>query len=142
MMDRPTSLELIQAVRHFLEKELQPALTDARLRFQALVASHVLGIVERELPVVGALLEEEGRLLEQILGRAVGPGQHGEALRQEIHRANAELCERVRQGHYDDPAAVQPLRDRLRLLVLRKLAVANPRHLGTPAGSKGQGGRG
>ncbi len=122
MMDRPTSLELIQAVRHFLEKELQPALTDARLRFQTLVAAHVLGIVERELPVAEALLEEEGRLLEQILGQQVASGQ-------QVHQANAELCQRIRQGMYDDPGAMQDLLGRLRLLVLRKLEVANPRHL-------------
>lgn len=129
MMDRPTSVELIHAVRHYLEKELQPALSDARLRFQTLVAAHVLGIVERELPIVEALLEEEGRLLEQILGQPVGSGQHREALRQEVHRVNAELCQRIRQGRYDDPAEMKLLRGPLRQLVLRKLEVANPRHL-------------
>ena len=34
MNDRPTATELIDAVRLYLEKELLPALGDARLRFQ------------------------------------------------------------------------------------------------------------
>lgn len=129
MMDRPSTLELIEAVRHFLEKELQPALSDARLRFQTLVAAHVLGIVERELPICEALLEEEALLLEQILGQPIAAGQHGETQLLQVQRANAELCQRIRQGRYDDPSAMKVLWDQLRLLVLRKLEVANPRHL-------------
>jgi hypothetical protein len=138
MTDRPTSLELIQAVRHFLEKELPSGLTDPRLRFQALVAAHVLGIVERELPVAETLLAEEARLLEQILGKPVGSELHGEWLHKEVRLANAELCEQVRQGRYDHPAAMRTLGGMLRGLVVRKLEVANPRHLAAVSGNKGE----
>ena len=58
-------------MRLYLEQELQPALTDPRLRFQTLVAAHVLGIVERELPQAERLLAEESACLAAILGRPV-----------------------------------------------------------------------
>src|SRR5262249_59335877 len=48
MQDRPTALELLAAVRGFLEEDLGPAL-EGRRRFHALVAANVLRILEREL---------------------------------------------------------------------------------------------
>ena len=48
MQDRPTVLELLAAVRGFLEDDLGPVL-EGRRRFHALVAANVLRIVEREL---------------------------------------------------------------------------------------------
>ena len=42
MNDRPSAPELIDAVRLYLEKELLPTLTDARQRFQTLIAANVL----------------------------------------------------------------------------------------------------
>jgi prophage DNA circulation protein len=121
MMDRPTSLELVQAVRLFLEKELQPALTDARLRFQTLIAAHVLGIVERELPNVDQLLTEESQLLTAILGHGVSS--------LDVARANEELCHLIREGHFDEAAAMRTLLGQLRPQVIRKLQIANPRYL-------------
>jgi hypothetical protein len=44
----PSSAELAQAVREFLEQEVMPA-TDGRLSFHARVAANVLGQLEREL---------------------------------------------------------------------------------------------
>jgi len=122
MMDRPTSLELVQAVRFYLEKELLPGLTDPRQRFQTLVAAHVLGIVERELPAADALLAEESQLLASMLGHAVSSV--------EVGTANEELCERIRQGHYDEPAPMRLLLGQMRPVVVRKLQIANPRYLG------------
>jgi hypothetical protein len=48
MQDRPTALELLRAVREFLEADVLPSL-EGRRRFHGLVAANVLGIVEREL---------------------------------------------------------------------------------------------
>ncbi len=62
MNDRPTAQELVDAVRLFLEKELLPGLTDARLRFQTLVAANVLAVAGREMAGEEALLHEEWRL--------------------------------------------------------------------------------
>ncbi len=44
----PSSAELAEAVREFLEQEVVPA-TDGRLRFHARVAANVLAQLEREL---------------------------------------------------------------------------------------------
>jgi uncharacterized protein DUF6285 len=50
--DRPSAAELVEATREFLEQELLPAATDARLRFRTLVAINALGIAQRELESV------------------------------------------------------------------------------------------
>jgi hypothetical protein len=49
MHDRPTALELLEAVTEFLASEVAPALDDQRLRFRTLVALNALGIAYREL---------------------------------------------------------------------------------------------
>jgi hypothetical protein len=49
LTDRPTSAELVEATREFLEREILPTLDDHRLRFRALVAINALGIAQREL---------------------------------------------------------------------------------------------
>jgi len=133
MIDRPTPVELVQAVRQYLETELLPALTDPRQRFQTLVAAHVLGVVERELPREDELLTEEARLLADILKRAPSSGQHGEPLRTGTIEAHAELCERIRAGAFDEAAAFLSLLRDLRSLVMRKLEIANPRYSGIRA---------
>jgi hypothetical protein len=43
--------------------------------------------------------------------------------------ANAQLCRLIRAGDFDDPEKAAALRQVLRMLVCRKLEVANPRHL-------------
>jgi hypothetical protein len=129
MNDRPTAGELVDAVRLFLEKELLPGLSDARLRFQTLVAAHVLAIAGRELQSEEALLREEHGLLAPLLGEereepaGIGP------LRQAVQEMNERLCTLIRQGAYDAPEQRQGLALVERRLVLRKLEVANPRHL-------------
>jgi hypothetical protein len=47
--DRPSAVELVEATREFLEREVLPTLADRRLRFRALVAINALGIAQREL---------------------------------------------------------------------------------------------
>lgn len=44
----PSSAELVQAVREFLEEEVMPA-TEGRLSFHTRVAANVLAQIEREL---------------------------------------------------------------------------------------------
>ena len=128
MNDRPTAAELIDAVRGYLEKELLPALTDARLRFQTLVAANVLAIAGRELATEAESLDEEWERLDALLGRAEKPARPAD-LRQASLRRNGELCERIRAGDFDEPGRSRELAAVLRDLVLRKLQVANPRFL-------------
>jgi len=49
MPDRPSALELIEAVTEFLSQEVLPAASDHRQKFRTLVALNALGIAYREL---------------------------------------------------------------------------------------------
>jgi hypothetical protein len=66
--DRPTALELIEAVTEFLAAEVLPTATDHRLRFRTLVALNALGIAYRELQagVVAADEDEAASLARRI----------------------------------------------------------------------------
>src|SRR5438874_2000462 len=80
MADRPTAIELVEAVREFLEAETLPAAADHRLKFRTLVAINALAIAQRELES-----GEEGLGEEEL----------------------AELARRIRAG--DPPAGALPL---------------------------------
>lgn len=127
MHDRPTSSELVAAARLFLEAELLPSLTDQRLRFQALVAAHVLGVVERELPVEEADLVWEAAWLTKVLGESRVPARALADLRQRALEDNRRLCASIRNGDFDAAPAYRQLGFELREVVARKLRVANPK---------------
>ena len=76
--DRPTPLELLEAVREFLAGEILPILDDHRLKFRTLVAMNGLAIAQRQL--------EAGD----------GTGLDADEL--------AELAERIRAGDVPDDA--------------------------------------
>jgi Domain of unknown function (DUF6285) len=99
MHDRPTALELIEAVTEFLSSEVLPAATDHRLKFRTLVALNALGIAGRELsePSNTVLLDQSRR---------------------------AELARLIRAG--DVPEDALPL---LKEQVAAKLRVSNPGYL-------------
>jgi Domain of unknown function (DUF6285) len=59
MPDRPTALELIEAVTEFLADEVLPNAADHRQKFRTLVALNALGIAYRELATVEPHLSEE-----------------------------------------------------------------------------------
>ena len=130
MQDRPTALELLEAVRGFLEADVLPVL-EGRRRFLALVAANVLGIVGRELAG-----EEEVLLAEwQGLGRLLGdetitvPARLG-ALRAGVRERTTSLAERIRRGEADGVPLAEATRAHVRETVREKLRVANPRYLG------------
>ena len=126
MNDRPTAAELIDAVRGFLEKEMLPTLTDARLRFQTLVAANVLAVAARELATEAVFLEEEWGMLDSLLGREERPVRTT-ALKQGIERRNRELSQRIRDGDFDEVERFRELASVMRSVVMRKLEVAKPR---------------
>jgi hypothetical protein len=129
MNDRPTAPELIAAARQYLEGELIPSLTDARLRFQTLVAANVLSIVERELAGEEEQLRAEWDGLARFL-RPTGPGpERLPALRQAVLEANHLLCRNIRAGDFDEPGRFAKLSKQLLQGVKAKLAIANPRYL-------------
>ena len=54
--DRPTALELIEAVQEFLSTEVLPAAPDHRQKFRTLVALNALAIARRELDASNTVL--------------------------------------------------------------------------------------
>lgn len=104
--DPPSAVDLVKAVREFLEKDVMAA-TEGRVQFHTRVAVNVLGMVERELDV-GVLQEAEHRDRLAELGIA----------------DDRELVEAIRAGRFDhDPA---PLLAAFEAAVWAKLSVANP----------------
>jgi hypothetical protein len=104
--DAPSSTELLEAVREWLDREVIPS-TDGRLRFHARVASNVLAMVEREIDL--------------------GPAQaaaHEERLARLGVADDTELAAAIRGRRFDDRAV--ELRALLSEMVADKLAVANP----------------
>lgn len=113
MQNRPTAVELSEAVRSFLENEIGPALQDPRLRFRTLVAANALSILGRDLTLGPELLRQEVELLSRLLR------MEGDA-----PTLNAELCRRIRQG--EPPGGTLQA---LRHIADLKLRISSPRYL-------------
>jgi Domain of unknown function (DUF6285) len=72
MHDRPTALELLEAVSDFLSTEVLPAATDHRLKFRTLVALNALAIARRELEASNTVLLNADEVAE--LARRIRSG--------------------------------------------------------------------
>jgi hypothetical protein len=70
--DRPTALELIEAVTEFLSTEVLPEATDHRAKFRTLVALNALGIAYRELQASNTVLLTDDEAAE--LARRIRAG--------------------------------------------------------------------
>lgn len=108
---RPTAEELLDAAREHLVDKVIPTITDARLRFQTLVAAHVLGVVSRELSGGSAAFRMIAGEVHALLGR------DGD---------DAALCEAIREGRFDDPEPAAALRAHLKTRVELELMAWNP----------------
>lgn len=99
-MNRPSREEILKAVSDYLKDELAPALT-GRQRFQSLIAASLLEIVLRELT-----LDPHAFYDPDDLDRLLGPeAAHGRSPEEK----ETLLCEKIRQGAFDEG----PLRDKL-----------------------------
>jgi hypothetical protein len=79
MPDRPSALELLEAVTEFLSTEVLPQATDHRQRFRTLVALNALGIAYRELQVEQDFVlsdEEVGAMAQRIRAGDVRDDDH------------------------------------------------------------------
>ncbi len=124
MQDRPTAIELLAAVRHFLETDVMPTM-EGRRKFHTLVAANVLSIVERELTNEEGNLQTEWKRLSQLLD-AGDPPTSLATLRESVGALTKQLAEEIRTGKHDDSEAV---RAHLRHTTTEKLRIANPRML-------------
>jgi hypothetical protein len=119
---RPTSAELIVAVREHLESAVLPLIEDPRVRFETRVAAHVLSIVERELargewPAREAL----ARLEELGIERPTG-----DSLDEVWRRAEEELCLKIRGGEADQGPLREEVLEHVRETLRERLRVASP----------------
>jgi hypothetical protein len=131
MQDRPTDIELIEAVAQFLGDEVIPATTDPRLRFRLLIAANVLKIVRRELALGDTPLKHEWRQLATLLNRPeVEPPSSGSELRTALETSNRDLCARIRAGDADSGPWREAVLAHVQATVIEKLRVSNPRYLG------------
>lgn len=112
--ERPTARELVEAVREFVETEVQPQL-EGSVAFHTRVAVNVLKIVERELELGGDMDDARVRRLAELLG------SEGE-----LESLVEELSRGIRAGNYD--IRTPGLAEHLRATVMDKLAVDNPRY--------------
>jgi hypothetical protein len=106
---RPSIIELVTAVREFLESDVMAA-TEGRVQFHTRVSVNALRMVERELE----------------LGAAQGAA-HAAALAQLGVADEAALAKAIRDGTLDErrDEVVTVVRETVRA----KLEVANPRYL-------------
>jgi hypothetical protein len=107
--DEPTSLQMVEAVREWLENDVMPAV-QGRLNFHTRVAINMLSMVERE-----ALLGEQQRADHEARLQRIGALD------------DVELARRIREGEFDDSLkeVMSVLKDSIR----DKLLVANPKYL-------------
>jgi Domain of unknown function (DUF6285) len=118
--DRPSTAQLVTAVREFLERDVMPA-TEGRVQFHARVAVNVLNTVTRELELGGTFAVDEQRRASALLGH------DGEA-----DALERELAAAIRSGALDDRSDV---RAHVRATVREKLLIANPDYLPDPPSS-------
>ena len=116
MYDRPSLIELVTAVRDFVERQAMPRL-EGHAAFHARVAVNALAIVARQLEQGPAAEAEELARLRALLG-------HDGTL----DAQNRELCARIRAGEIglDTPG----LAEHLRATTFAKLAVDQPKYSG------------
>ena len=116
MMDQPSMLELVAAVRDFLEQRAMPQL-QGHTAFHARVAANALGIVARELERGGSLGEAERERLKTLLG------QDGSLI-----ELNVELCRRIRQGAFT--LETPGLAEHLTITTRDKVGIDQPNYSG------------
>jgi hypothetical protein len=112
--DRPDLVELVGAVREFLEERALPKL-EGHTAFHARVAANALAIVERQLRLAPEAEAAECSRLRALLGRDGS-----------LEELNRELCAAIRAGRIglETPGLVE----HLRATTLAKLAVDQPRY--------------
>jgi hypothetical protein len=125
MQDRPTSRELLEAVRAFLETDVVPSL-DGPKRFHARVAANLLSIVSRELDLEAEQLAAEWARLDSLLGEEPMPSRASE-IKEVLRKRSESLCDRIRAGDADEGTFRNHVIDHVRQSVVEKLQIANPK---------------
>jgi hypothetical protein len=123
MQDRPTAIELLDALGDFMRDRAANA-RDRWERFQFQVAANSLGIISRELAMEDGFMREEWRGLDALLGAEETP--HGQAqFAARLRQRNEDLAERIRRGDFDGDAESRLL-PHLWDTVVNKVRIASP----------------
>ncbi len=124
MQDRPTTNELSDAVRTFLETEILPITTDARLKFRLLVAMNALTMISRETNLEESNLEAEFSSLQALLNSNQATPTSFSSLRAATLEMNAELASQIRAGVLPNGVF-----EHLETITKAKLTISNPSYL-------------
>lgn len=127
MQDRPDALELLNAVRAFLEEQVVPALEGTR-QFHARVAANVLAIVGRELTLGEDALRTEWQRLGALLGETAPVPETSADLAAAVRGRNESLAARIRAGDADTGPWRADVLAHLRATSAERLAIANPKY--------------
>jgi hypothetical protein len=125
MQDRPTAIELLDALTDFMRDRSAHA-RDRWERFQFQVAATSMGIIRRELEMEDGFMRGEWRRLDGLLGSEAIPDEPA-AFRARLRARNDELCERIRAGAFDAAAGEERLVGHLWETVVDKVRIASPR---------------
>jgi hypothetical protein len=106
--DRPSTAELLESVREWMERDLMAQVPPA-LQFHTRVAMNVLAIVEREIS-----MGQEQEI------------HHADVMKQLGKDSDSELAASIRTGDHDDH--LLELLEKLRPVIEDKVRVANPRY--------------
>ena len=123
MQDRPTAIELLEALGEFMRNRAEHA-RDRWERFQFQVAANSIAIISRELEMEDAFLRAEWLGLDRLLGPEPAPEGHS-ALTARLEARNAVLAERIRNGAFEG-GAEDRLLSHLWETVGNKVRIANP----------------
>ena len=124
MQDKPTSIELLEALAAFLREEVAPRL-DGGARFKAIVGANVCGIVSREIALGAEQDRAQLERLATLLAREFT--WTGEDVAARVRELSFELCRRIDEGDADAGPWRTEVLSHLRDCVDEKLAVDNPR---------------
>jgi hypothetical protein len=124
MQDRPNMNELTEAVREFLEVEILPTVSDARLKFRVLIAMNALGMIGREAELEESNLQAEFSSLNALLKSEELMPESFSSLKAGTLELNRNLAHQIRLG--DIPEGIF---DRLEAITRAKLAITNPSYL-------------
>ena len=125
MGDTPDKVELLRAVRQFLDRDLLPELSGVR-RFHARVASNVLGIVIRELEQGDVALGARHTRLGELLGAPRPAPSDPAELASSVEALERQLCERIRAGDADHGPWRERVMRHLSASLRERLDLSNP----------------
>ena len=132
MQDRPTAVELLEALGAFMRDRSANA-RDRWERFQFQVAANSIAIIGRDLQLEDGFMRDEWRGLDTLLGAEEMPSEQT-AFVERLGRRSEDLAERIRAGAFDDREDV--LLPFLWEAVVNKVRIASPKE--TPRSQEGR----